>query len=139
MEDTAAVTSFDALDARNARMVAEFSWPERLLYGFSKNPKDVFASGGHAKPTPQWTAATALRELIEEFPNFKSLLRGKRVLDYGCGDGFQTVAMAQGGPPSLWASISNASVSTMDSAWRAGSRMRCSPRKRTVRSISQFH
>ncbi len=97
MEDTAAVTSFDTLDARTARIVAGFSWPERLLYGFSKNPKDVFASGGHAKPTAQWTAATALHEFIGEFPNFKSLIRGERVLDYGCGDGFQTVAMAQEG------------------------------------------
>ncbi len=97
MENTAAVTSFNGRDERNARIIAAFSWPERLLYSFSKNPRDVFSSGGYVKPTAQWTAATALRELIQEFPNFKSMIRGKRVLDYGCGDGFQTVGMAQEG------------------------------------------
>jgi SAM-dependent methyltransferase len=97
MENTAAVTSFDGLDARNARIIAEFSWSERLLYGFSKNPREVFSSGGYVKPTTQWSASTALHELVQEFPNFKSLIRGQRVLDYGCGDGFQSVAMAQEG------------------------------------------
>lgn len=88
---------FDGLDERNARIVATFSWPERLLYSFSKNPKDVFSAGGYVKPTAQWTAATALAELVQEFPDFKLMIRGKRVLDYGCGDGFQSVAMAQEG------------------------------------------
>lgn len=97
MENTAAKTSFDGLDARNARIIAEFSWAERLLYGFSKRPKEAFSPRGYATPTSQWTASTALRELVQEFPNFKSLIRGQRVLDYGCGDGFQTVAMAREG------------------------------------------
>ncbi|MCC6913635.1 MAG: class I SAM-dependent methyltransferase [Rhodospirillaceae bacterium] len=97
MENTAVVTPFDGLDARNARIIARFSPAERLLYRFSKKPQDVFSSGGYVKPTAQWTAATALRELTQEFPNFISLIRGKCVLDYGCGDGFQSAAMAREG------------------------------------------
>jgi SAM-dependent methyltransferase len=87
----------DTLTQRNADIVAGFNWAERVLYRFSKDPQDVFVERGYRKPTAQWTPSTALRELNEAFPNFKSLIRGKGVLDYGCGDGFQAVAMAEAG------------------------------------------
>ncbi|MGE4064491.1 MAG: class I SAM-dependent methyltransferase [Rhodospirillaceae bacterium] len=86
-----------ALAQRNAAIIARFGWSERLLFRFSKNPEHHFVAGGYVKPTAQWTPSTALSDLLCQFPHLKSLIRGKRVLDYGCGDGFQAVAMAEAG------------------------------------------
>lgn len=41
-----------------------------------------------------WTLESALTPLRREFPGFDSLVRGKRVADFGCGTGFQAVALA---------------------------------------------
>lgn len=73
------------------------SLAERLLLALSKHPDDVDKTSGYEKPTTQWTVETALSQLTTAFPNFVSEIQGKRVLDYGCGDGFQSVAMAKAG------------------------------------------
>jgi SAM-dependent methyltransferase len=86
MENTVFLPSHGGLSERTA-----------LLYSFSKDPENAFRAGSYVKPTAQWTPSTALRELVAEFPALKSMIHGKRVLDYGCGDGFQTVAMAEAG------------------------------------------
>lgn len=102
MENQAAVLpSPVGLADRNAQIISDFTFSERLLYRFSKDPSQVFSNGGYAAPTTQWTSATALKELLEEFPNLKDIIRGKSVLDYGCGDGFQSVAMAREGAASV--------------------------------------
>jgi SAM-dependent methyltransferase len=87
----------DTLSERNADIVQGFTWAERLLHRFSKDPAGAFVDSAYRKPTAQWTPSTALRDLIDAFPGFKALIRGRRVLDYGCGDGFQAVAMAEAG------------------------------------------
>ena len=97
MEKTAAFPSDGWVEERAARIISEFGWGERVLYAFSKNPRDVFASGGYARPTTQWTVGNALKELVTEFPTFTSMIRGRRVVDYGCGDGFQSIGMAKAG------------------------------------------
>ncbi len=97
MENTAALPSMDGLTERNADIVANFTLSERLLYFFSKDPSPIFSAQGFARATKQWTLDSALKELIAQFPNLKALIRGRHVLDYGCGDGFQSVAMAREG------------------------------------------
>lgn len=97
MENAAAFRSEDDLSERNADIIAGFTFPERLLHFFSKDPSQIFSATGFARATRQWTVASALKELIAEFPDFKTIIGGKRVLDYGCGDGFQSVAMAKEG------------------------------------------
>lgn len=42
---------------------------------------------------PMRTPETALALLEGEYPNFSQLVSGKRVLDFGCGGGYQSVAL----------------------------------------------
>ncbi len=89
MDDTAR-----EIRARAARIASTFSIPERILHAFSKDPAQVFRPPNYVQPSGQWTIANALDELRSAFPDFDEIIRGQRVLDYGCGDGFQSVAMA---------------------------------------------
>ena len=49
----------------------------------------------------EWTVKTALSKADSVFPNFRERIRGKVVLDYGSGLGFQCVAMVQAGAKSV--------------------------------------
>jgi SAM-dependent methyltransferase len=44
-----------------------------------------------------WSAENALGRLCSSFPGFVSIISGCRVADYGCGDGWQSVGMAEAG------------------------------------------
>lgn len=90
-------TSGEAAQARRAPITADFTMAEKLLAFFSKDPATVPATAHYAEPTTQWNLASALSELRAAFPGFDKMIAGKRVLDYGCGDGFQSVAMAKQG------------------------------------------
>ena len=70
---------------------------ERLLLALSDHPEDVDRTSNYEKPTTQWNVESALALLEEAFPGFMETAKGKRVLDYGCGDGFQSVALAKAG------------------------------------------
>ncbi len=70
---------------------------ERMLIALSKHPADVAIVSDYEEPTDAWTVETALETFDVAFPSFRESLRGKRVLDYGCGDGFQSVAAAKAG------------------------------------------
>jgi SAM-dependent methyltransferase len=48
------------------------------------------------EPVPA-THAEALRRLREAFPDISGRIHGRRVLDFGCGRGFQAVALAAAG------------------------------------------
>lgn len=78
-----------------ARKLGRLSLEERLLLAFSKNPQEVDRTSDFSKPTAQWTLASALAPLKAAFPDLAALVRGRDVLDYGCGDGFQAVALAE--------------------------------------------
>lgn len=67
------------------------SWPERILFCLSRRPEvpDYSSKGDN------WSLGDALTILEGSFPEFDDLVRGKRVLDFGCGFGFQAVAMAK--------------------------------------------
>ncbi|SLN31363.1 class I SAM-dependent methyltransferase [Oceanibacterium hippocampi] len=80
----------------NARSVlGPLSLRERLLLVFSVEPAG--ASGSYVEPGTDWDVEGALDELRRTFPDLDGLVAGKRVLDYGCGDGYQSVALRLAG------------------------------------------
>lgn len=66
---------------------------ERLLLALSRDPTSIDYSGA----TEQYTLANALNFAQSRVPDFLNMIRGRRVLDYGCGPGWQAVAMAKAG------------------------------------------
>lgn len=67
---------------------------ERILLAFCYHPEAVDKTSSYEKPSDKWSLENALDGLLRSFPHLKDLVKDKQVLDYGCGDGFQTVAMA---------------------------------------------
>jgi len=63
---------------------------ERLLLALSRDP----ATGDFPDPSAERTVDNATRALRASFPNFLQLVVGKDVVDFGCGSGYQAVAMA---------------------------------------------
>ena len=66
---------------------------ERILMALSRAPEAEDLSAG----TDHWTTDNALSVLLRVYPRFLEEIAGKAVLDFGCGTGWQTVAMAQRG------------------------------------------
>lgn len=66
---------------------------ERILASLSR-PADAPDLGEAANEPP---VAHALDDLLRRFPDLRARVRGKRVLDFGCGAGRQAVALAQAG------------------------------------------
>jgi SAM-dependent methyltransferase len=66
---------------------------ERLLLFLSRKPgtSDYEAGQDH------WAADDALSQLCQSFPNFLARIAGKEILDFGCGTGYQSVALARMG------------------------------------------
>src|SRR6267143_4158632 len=62
---------------------------ERLLLALSRDPNGP----DYPTTTAQYTVENALNFPRKTVPNFDSLLKDKTVLDYGCGPGWQAVAM----------------------------------------------
>jgi SAM-dependent methyltransferase len=66
---------------------------ERILRKLSRDPD----AGDYTAGTNRWTVDNALLPLRAEFPDLTDLVRSRRVLDFGCGDGWQAVALARAG------------------------------------------
>lgn len=66
---------------------------ERILAALSRTPESEDRPAG----TDHWTTDNALSLLLRVYPPFLEELKGKAVLDFGCGTGWQSVAMAQRG------------------------------------------
>ena len=66
---------------------------EWLLIKLSRDP----SAGDYAGGTLCYNDSNALGFLIKTVPNFEQIIRGKRILDYGCGWGWQAVLMLQSG------------------------------------------
>ena len=66
---------------------------EWLRIKLSRDP----SAGDYAGGTLGYNDSNALDFLIKTVPNFKQIIRGKRILDYGCGWGWQAVLMLQSG------------------------------------------
>ena len=96
--ETASFMMQDAeAENRQKAIISSFSIAERILYLFSKPPRIAFRPPGYAQMSGEWDAARALSTLQNAFPELDRLIRGKRILDYGCGEGFQAVAMRKYG------------------------------------------
>ena len=77
--------------------LGRLSLGERLLLFLAKHPSEVERVSDYEAPTTEWTLETALEVYESGYPAFRDRLAGQRILDYGCGDGFQAVAMAMAG------------------------------------------
>jgi len=55
----------------------------------SRDPVEYFVAAGQAEPKKKFDKENCLVRLRSHFPMLDSLAAGARVLDYGCGDGFQ--------------------------------------------------
>ena len=75
-------------------------WPisARLLLALSRDPKADDYPGGTERHVADHTA---LEFVLETVPSFLEMIRGKRVLDYGCGMGDQALAMKSAGAASV--------------------------------------
>ncbi len=66
---------------------------ERVLLALSRSP----ASDDYEDAVDLETVATALDSLRTHFPDLDALVRGRRVLDFGCGSGAQAAALVRAG------------------------------------------
>jgi SAM-dependent methyltransferase len=69
------------------------TFAERLLLFFSKEP----GTDDYEEGKDKWNLDTALSLLCRVYQNFMSSIVGKQILDFGCGMGYQTVALARNG------------------------------------------
>jgi len=69
------------------------SFAEKILLKFCKND----ASTAAAAYREEWNEETALLLLKRVYPEFLSLIKGKVVCDFGCGAGYQAVALVKNG------------------------------------------
>jgi len=65
----------------------------------------------------EWTVKTALTKADSAFPNFRERIKGKVVLDYGSGYGYQCVAMVHAGAKRV------VGLDMMEAAVEAGKRL----------------
>jgi SAM-dependent methyltransferase len=69
------------------------SLAERLLLLLSRKPgTDDYQAG-----QDHWAVDDALSQLHRSFPNFLTTIAGKEILDFGCGTGYQSTALARMG------------------------------------------
>jgi len=85
-------TVADNLNARTMRQAKNDSPPslgERMLLALSRSPDGP----DYPTTTAQYTLGNALEFVKKTIPNFVDAVRDKTVLDFGCGPGWQAVAM----------------------------------------------
>lgn len=71
-----------------SRRQAPLTLQERLLLCFARNPEEPEIGA-----TAHYTLDNCLDFARETIEDFDKLVKGRRVLDYGCGPGFQALAM----------------------------------------------
>ena len=64
---------------------------ESILLSLSRAPESKDCGLGKS----EWTMDNPLSLLRNEYPNFGALVSGKRVVDFGCGMGSQSIALVQ--------------------------------------------
>jgi 2-polyprenyl-3-methyl-5-hydroxy-6-metoxy-1,4-benzoquinol methylase len=77
------------------RILGPLTISERLLLLFCHEPSDHFVGGGYGETSEEWEGVDSLYMWRLAIPNFDDLARGKTVLDYGCGNGYQIEALAK--------------------------------------------
>lgn len=73
------------------------SFAVRVLLKLSRAPSETDYAAG----VRNWSMTDALRNLQDFIPSYETIIAGKRVLDFGCGSGHQTVALAKAGAASV--------------------------------------
>lgn len=79
--------------ARGSAREAPSSYGERLLLALSRAP----GSPDYPATTSGYTLENALHFARKTIPRFDELIRDKFILDYGCGHGWQAIAMLRAG------------------------------------------
>jgi SAM-dependent methyltransferase len=64
---------------------------ERILLSLSRTPESTDYGSGKSG----WTTDNALSLLENDYPSFGNLVSGKRVVDFGCGLGYQSIGLVQ--------------------------------------------
>ncbi len=64
---------------------------ERLLLSLSR----AIDERDYLEGSNDWSSRDPLSTLLEEFPDFAQIVTGKRVVDFGCGAGLQSIALAE--------------------------------------------
>jgi SAM-dependent methyltransferase len=92
---------------------------ERILFYLSRSPK------GNDYQCSEIYVDNALNKLTRVFPNFSNLVSGKRVVDFGCGAGYQSIGLVRehkcsvvgidSNPRTLKRAIENAHNNNVDS------------------------
>jgi 2-polyprenyl-3-methyl-5-hydroxy-6-metoxy-1,4-benzoquinol methylase len=91
---------------QSEKVAGRLSRSERLLLLLSRKPGTV----EHSREGEGTALAGAPSQLCRAFPDFPGLIAGKDVLDFGCGEGWQAVAMAQRGARFVLGLDSNANT-----------------------------
>lgn len=66
---------------------------EKILFSLSRAPE----TKDYDLVREDWTVDNALHILTQAFPDLKNLIANKKILDFGCGWGFQSVALIKQG------------------------------------------
>lgn len=69
------------------------TFKEKLLLLLSRKP----STGDYEAGTDHWNSEDALSQLCRFFPDFLRFIADKEILDFGCGTGYQSVALARMG------------------------------------------
>jgi ubiquinone/menaquinone biosynthesis C-methylase UbiE len=68
---------------------------ERILLSLSRAPESKDYGLENDSGGGEWTSGNSLSLLEGEYPHFGRLVSGKRVVDFGCGTGSQSIALAK--------------------------------------------
>lgn len=99
-----AVASLSSLPNGGPEIVMKLA--KRMLLLLSRPPE----SGDYEGGTNEYTIDTALSLLSGKFPDFPAIIVGKTIVDFGCGTGFQSLALARAGAKSVFGIDTNISA-----------------------------
>jgi SAM-dependent methyltransferase len=79
------------------RRVERLSLQERILLSFARDPKSAEIGA-----TASYTVENCLDFPLKTVPDLAERIRGRKILDFGCGFGWQAVALKKLGAAEVW-------------------------------------